>query len=457
MRQTTSSSSAASQNPFVQPAGSGYGQDAGQMPLSTVVYRSRAVKSLSAPELYELTSFAQKRNSREGITGLMLYDNERFFQWLEGPEDSVERVMGSITKDARHTDLEVLNKRPAEMRTFGAWSMKLAAPGQIMSGWHRDVIEPPREIVEDLHTRPAEAPTLLVKLVAVTAQMVASPVAEAVSQMPLHEKTAQVLKNVFIASVVPQLRRAGYSGTARAEEKAQARARELAELLIATDQAAALDLIQELQGEGAAIGGLAATLIEPAARVLGDMWGEDICSEFDVTLALCRLQTGVRLLGAVASQPLPGRLKKPLVLIAPEPGELHRLGAALDSSVLQDAGWSPHCEFPTDDDALQGLLASTWFDVLDLSLSAAFRREHTLPKITETIAEARRASRNPDLVVVVGGRVFREEKTAGRTVGADHASTTAHNVNRTILQTLSASSTRTLTTTEAPGLVATPA
>ncbi|MBV9656127.1 MAG: hypothetical protein JOZ42_16345, partial [Acetobacteraceae bacterium] len=76
-------------------------------------------------------------------------------------------------------------------------------------------------------------------------------------------------------------------------------------------------------------------------------------------------------------------------------------------------------------------------DALDLSLSAAFGREHWLPRITDTIARARRASRNPALVVVVGGRAF-TEGDAGVRSGADVTSRTALHIDHSILQGLHA-------------------
>ncbi len=416
--------------------------------LARVVYRSRAVKSLSAPELHDLTHGSQRRNGRHGITGLMLYDNNRFFQWLEGPAANVDRLMASIHADQRHTDVEVLNKESAEMRTFGSWSMKLASPVAAAAESLRDVIVPPPEIVEDLHKRPEAAPALLVKLVSVTARIVEPALIDTVAQMPLENRAAAILKNVFVASVIPQLARAAQGYSARHLPRASQRAHELAELLVSADPAGALELIDSMQADGAAIGRMAATLLEPAARRLGDLWNEDFCSEFDVTVGLCRLQAAVRLLMSGCAPRRPSGMRQPVVLIAPEPGELHRLGAALDRSVLEHAGWSPRCEYPIDDDALDELVNTTWFDVLDLSLSAAFRREQSMARLTETISHARRASRNPGLVVVVGGRMFMEEKAAGVAVGADGANATSLNLNRSILRTLTATKTATATETE---------
>lgn len=198
---------------------------------------------------------------------------------------------------------------------------------------------------------------------------------------------------------------------------------DLARLLIDPDPGAAHLLLDAAHQKSGAIAPLCALLLEPAARRLGDLWSADDCSEYDVTLGLCRLQSAVRRLDPGPSRTvLPGA---PAVLVAPQPGESHLLGAALDAELLWQAGWNMHARFPESDADLQALLADTWFDALDLTLSTAFRREHWLPRITRTIAQARHASRNPALVVVVGGRLFGEDLAAGQRVGANLCSASA--------------------------------
>ncbi len=406
--------------------------------LARVVYRSHAVRALSPAELHDLACVAQARNSREAVTGLMLYDDKHFFQWLEGPARAVASVMDSIVVDRRHTNVEILDKGVAERRMFAEWSMKLAAPGPGMTSWQCDVIEPPREIVEALRAQPKAAPALLARLVPDSCAVLNDLDADTASQRPLQQKTAAILRDVFLATVVPQLGLADGAAAGGRVSAPNPRALELAELLVAADQQAACDLLAELTDSGQRIGQLSAALFEPTARRLGDLWSEDFCSEFDVTLALCRLQSAARLFELVGPQRMPSKHAYPVVLIVPRPGELHRLGAALDGSVLRNMGWMPRCEYPPDDQSLHDLLSSTWFDVLNLSLSAAFRRDHALTAVAKTIARARRASRNPGLSVVVGGRVFAEEHAAGAAVGADHANTTAMNVNLAILNTVAA-------------------
>ena len=410
----------------------------GSAPLSTVVYRSQAVHEMSPPALRDLTVTSQERNSREAVTGLMLYDGGQFYQWLEGPPASLDRVMGSIRQDPRHTNIEILNNQAAAARTFGDWSMKLAAQYPAVDPWQQDVIAPPREIVEELRSHPQTAPSLLTRLVSTLESAHDQPSPDPATQLPLARATAETLKDVILSVVFPQL----CGGVLPFEFDAAsapvgAKARELAELLVGSQDGAALQMLRELKSRGAGrIGTLYENVLEPAARRLGDLWGEDFCSEFELTLALCRLQTAVRVLTAEQPYRKLDNLNQPSVLIVPEPGEMHLLGAALDSTILDGAGWAPRREFPRNDNALQDLVSSSWFDVLDLSLSVALRREHWLPRVTQTIAHARRASQNPQLLVVVGGRVFAEQADAGTNVGANLASTTAGNVDREILRTL---------------------
>jgi hypothetical protein len=150
-------------------------------------------------------------------------------------------------------------------------------------------------------------------------------------------------------------------------------------------------------------------------------------------MGLGELQRAIRVLHEeVAAPTLPKGIYLPAVLIVPEPGEVHLLNSVLDSDALASAGWDPLTEFPASDEALQDLIAGSWFDALDLSLSPAFRREQWLPRVTRTIALARHASRNPALVVVVNGRIFKEDAEAGARVGADGTSGTAMETGRVI-------------------------
>lgn len=407
--------------------------------LSRLVYRSSAVRPLSSLELYQLTLVAQSRNRAEAITGLMLYDKGYFFQWLEGPIGNLERVMRSIHGDSRHTGVDILDTSTISTRKFTGWSMKLVAHGAAAASRRQDVIEPPPGVLETLHRNPHTAPAVLASFIQDPSHLSAANVSEfgSASRGQLNHRTAGVLKAVITATVIPELLdRRGFVVPRTPALAVNRRVSELTDLLIGDDQAAALELIREVQADTSPTLLHFATLFEPVARIFGDMWEEDTCTEFDVTLGLSRIQTAVRLLSSGVIRKRPAVLLGPQVLIAPEPGELHGLGATLDSEVIWNTGWRAQCEYPQNDRALEDLVSKSWFDVLDLSLSTASRREHLLPRLTNTIAAARRASRNPAMVVVVGGRLFREQQSAGADVGADAASTTATQVGQSITDCL---------------------
>jgi len=396
--------------------------------LSSLVYRSRSVTPLSDYDLYELVQAAQSRNQAESVTGLMLYDDGRFYQWLEGPPASVERLMRSIKSDQRHTDIEILSDKPAAARQFGDWSMRLATRGVRSIHSHNNVVVPSSAVIDDIRSHPENVKVALAGFSSNVEEERAAP-----SNRPLQGPASALLKNVIVSAVLPELTARHAAEGKRGPWPIDSRARALADLLIGADSNAPYEFLRTLSHQDGSVRHLYETVVEPAARMLGNLWTADVCTELDVTLGLSQLQRALRQLNEDTMQPIsPAGLILPAVLIVPEPGEVHVINAALDSDALWNAGWDPLSEFPVSDEALQDMVAGSWFDALDLSLSASFRREHWLPRVEKTIALARHASQNPELVVVVGGRIFVEDQGAGKQVGADGISTTAMHAEQAI-------------------------
>ncbi len=335
--------------------------------LLSLTYRSRASFPWSEGDLRDFERKADARNRSEDISGVVVYDDGHFFQWLEGPAEGLTRVWDSVQRDPRHADIRVRSAGPTKNRVFGDFGMKLLQRGDPL--W--------------------SATALLAPAVPHLVETVVVP--------------ALVAQRTELRRDLPQV---------------DPRAAEFANLLIGTDPNAASALARELSQRAGSLAFSRATLFDPAARSLGDLWYHDDCSALELDLGLVRMQAIVRELGAVAN--LTG-LGLPAVLVAPQPGEPHLLGATLDTELLWQAGWDAHAEFPATDDELQSLLAGEWFDALDLSLSPALRREDWLVRVAHTVATARIASRNPALVVVVGGRSFAAGESASdaASVGAD--------------------------------------
>jgi len=73
-----------------------------------VVYISRLAPGRDCMVFGSICLSARTRNVEWGISGVLLFDGERFLQWLCGPPEKVARLMEAIVADLRHVDLRVL-------------------------------------------------------------------------------------------------------------------------------------------------------------------------------------------------------------------------------------------------------------------------------------------------------------------------------------------------------------
>lgn len=93
------------------------------MDLIQLIYASKATFVPSEPELRKLLDASIQNNTRDEITGLLLFANGSFMQVLEGAEAAVLATMERIKKDGRHTEVTILSQSKVAAREFGQWSM----------------------------------------------------------------------------------------------------------------------------------------------------------------------------------------------------------------------------------------------------------------------------------------------------------------------------------------------
>lgn len=200
----------------------------------------------------------------------------------------------------------------------------------------------------------------------------------------------------------------------------------LARLAVSGGCEAVLGRITEIRERGIGIENILLDLLAPAARRLGDMWTDDLCSFTDVTLGLATLQQALRSLGPSA----PGDRAAPelgRILLAPVPGEQHSFGNAMLEEFFRRAGWEVEGGTAVSREDLLESARSNWFDVVGLSLSS----ELLFQKVRPAIHAIRRASRNPDVVVMVGGPYFLDHPDRVAEAGAD---TTARDAPEALLR-----------------------
>lgn len=91
-----------------------------------LIYRSRAHPSaLGKKTLEEISTTAEKNNKDDGIVGVLIMSGDQFLQVLEGPVRFVNQLYLKISKDERHSDLELITYEQINTPYFFDWSMRL--------------------------------------------------------------------------------------------------------------------------------------------------------------------------------------------------------------------------------------------------------------------------------------------------------------------------------------------
>jgi len=92
--------------------------------LVELSYLSEAVSDMSFLGLMRLLESARAFNQKNGITGILLYDNQQFGQIIEGEYANVMKAWKRIQDDKRHHRIELLEIREIEERSFPEWLLR---------------------------------------------------------------------------------------------------------------------------------------------------------------------------------------------------------------------------------------------------------------------------------------------------------------------------------------------
>jgi hypothetical protein len=92
--------------------------------LVELSYLSEAVSDMSFLGLMRLLESARAFNQKNGITGILLYDNQQFGQIIEGEHSNVMKAWKRIQDDKRHHRIELLEIREISERSFPEWLLR---------------------------------------------------------------------------------------------------------------------------------------------------------------------------------------------------------------------------------------------------------------------------------------------------------------------------------------------
>jgi hypothetical protein len=96
--------------------------------MHAIAYVSAASWSLVDEQVERIVAEARRRNALNGVTGVLLYCDGNFMQYLEGEEDAVVDTFARIRASESHYQINELMNQPILEREFGDWTMGFSRP-----------------------------------------------------------------------------------------------------------------------------------------------------------------------------------------------------------------------------------------------------------------------------------------------------------------------------------------
>ncbi len=192
---------------------------------------------------------------------------------------------------------------------------------------------------------------------------------------------------------------------------------EFTRLVIEHEESIAHAYAQELFNKGVSLDSLFLNLLAPAAQLLGEMWENDTADFVTVTIALGRLQHLTHLLRQeyTDDSAMVGLDPRRRALMTSYAGDHHVFGVLMVSEFLRRAEWDVAFEPSLSIDDTLLVVHDQWFAVIGLSLSC----DRDPERVRADIRAIRRASRNAEIGIMLGGRMIREHPDPIAATGAD--------------------------------------
>ncbi|MBT1702909.1 BLUF domain-containing protein [Chryseosolibacter indicus] len=91
--------------------------------LSQLVYVSNRNANCTDEEIDKILQSCQRNNANRDITGVLLYSDKHFVQYLEGNYSEIIDLYDRIKTDNRHQKTILITSAPIKERTFPSWQM----------------------------------------------------------------------------------------------------------------------------------------------------------------------------------------------------------------------------------------------------------------------------------------------------------------------------------------------
>jgi len=94
-----------------------------EYPIFRLTYLSKPTKPFTDADFDDIESKSVKANNERDVTGLLVVNEDRILQILEGREEAVRELYNKIEADSRHTVVKLVCAVEDEVRLLMTWNM----------------------------------------------------------------------------------------------------------------------------------------------------------------------------------------------------------------------------------------------------------------------------------------------------------------------------------------------
>jgi hypothetical protein len=94
--------------------------------LYQLLYTSTIAPDVPISSVAEIARKARIGNHERGITGLLIFDGQRFCEYAEGSEEHLMALIERVRRDHRHTDMKLLHHGALDKQRFKTFSLGYA-------------------------------------------------------------------------------------------------------------------------------------------------------------------------------------------------------------------------------------------------------------------------------------------------------------------------------------------
>ena len=97
--------------------------------MRQMIYTSVATNQMDQADVFSIVQKSVDNNMARGITGFLIYSDNRFCQLIEGEEADLRGLLRTLASDPRHKNIDILVDEPISGRRFARWRMQRVAKG----------------------------------------------------------------------------------------------------------------------------------------------------------------------------------------------------------------------------------------------------------------------------------------------------------------------------------------